>query len=129
MGALLGAGPDVAYDKRVLILKRFGLALWDVMASCVREGSMDADIDEESIVPNDFNGFFATHPGVRHVFFNGAKAEASFHRFVLPELAGGGLHFTRLPSTSSAHATLSMAQKLNAWRAVARVLSFSPARC
>jgi len=46
MGALFGAGSALAYGKRVSTLKGAGLALWDVMASCVREGSLDADIDE-----------------------------------------------------------------------------------
>jgi len=122
MGALFDAGPAVDYEKRVLLLKRAGLALWDVMASCVREGSLDADIDEDSIVPNDFHAFFETHPRVQHVFFNGAKAENCFHRYVRPHLSDRGLHFTRLPSTSPAHASLSLPQKVKAWRAVAQAL-------
>ena len=123
MGELFGAGPTVSYGKRVLILKRAGIALWDVMASCVREGSLDADIDEESIVPNDFHAFFAAHPQVKHVFFNGAKAESCFHRYVRPHLCAGGLNFTRLPSTSPAHASLSLPDKLKAWRTLANALA------
>jgi TDG/mug DNA glycosylase family protein len=119
MGALFGAGPAISYEKRVLILKRAGLALWDVMASCAREGSLDSDIDEASIMPNDFRAFFDAHPRVKHVFFNGAKAESCFHRYVRPHCSDRGLHFTRLPSTSPAHASLSLPQKLNAWRALA----------
>jgi double-stranded uracil-DNA glycosylase len=118
MGELFDAGPPVAYEKRVLLLKRVGLSLWDVMASCVREGSLDADIDEASIVPNDFAAFFRAHPRVKHVFFNGTKAETCFHRYVRPGLSDRGLTFTRLPSTSPAHASLSFAQKLQSWRAV-----------
>jgi hypoxanthine-DNA glycosylase len=118
MGALFDAGPAFAYGKRVLTLKRVGLALWDVMASCVREGSLDVAIDEASIVPNDFPAFFDAHPGVKHVFFNGAKAESCFHRYVRPHLSDRGLTFTRLPSTSPAHASRSFPQKLTAWRAV-----------
>lgn len=123
MGELFGAGPTVSYEKRVLILRRAGLSLWDVMASCVRDGSLDADIDEASIVPNDFHAFFDAHPRVKHVFFNGAKAEQCFYRTVRPHLADHGLHFTRLPSTSPAHASLSLAQKLKAWRVVADILA------
>jgi hypoxanthine-DNA glycosylase len=122
MGELLGAGPAVAYAKRVLLLRRAGLALWDVMASCVREGSLDSDIDEDSIVPNDFPAFFDAHPHVTQVCFNGAKAETCFHRYVRPHLSDHGLEFTRLPSTSPAHASLSMEKKLRAWRAVAEAL-------
>ena len=122
MGELFGAGPEVAYEKRILLLKRAGLALWDVMASCVREGSLDSDIDEASIVPNDFPAFFNAHPQITHVFFNGAKAETCFRRYVSPDLPDRGLQFTRLPSTSPAHASLSLQKKLAAWRAVAVAL-------
>ena len=123
MGELFGAGPTLAYGKRIQILRRAGMALGDVMASCVREGSLDGDIDEASIVPNDFRAFFAAHPQVEHVFFNGAKAEHCFHRYVRPQFSDRGLRFTRLPSTSPAHASLSLAQKLEAWRAVADALA------
>ncbi|MFL6580074.1 MAG: DNA-deoxyinosine glycosylase [Burkholderiales bacterium] len=122
MGVLFGTGPEMAYEKRVMTLRRAGLALWDVLASCAREGSLDSNIDEGSIVPNDFRTFFDAHPRVRHVFFNGAKAESTFNRYVRPELREGDLRFTRLPSTSPAHASLSLAHKLRAWRAVARAL-------
>ena len=122
MGELFDAGPALAYEKRVLLLQRAGLAVWDVMASCIREGSLDSDIDEASIVPNDFRAFFDAHPQIRHVFFNGAKAENCFRRYVSPGLADHGLKFARLPSTSPAHASLSMPQKLKAWRAVAAAL-------
>lgn len=123
MGELFGAGPTLSYQKRILILRRAGVALWDVMASCVRVGSLDADIDEESIVANDFHTFFDAHPRVKRVFFNGAKAETCFHKYVRPHLCDHGLRFTRLPSTSPAHASLSLPQKLKVWRAVADALA------
>jgi len=123
MGALFGAGPEIAYEKRITILRCAGLALWDVLASCAREGSLDTAIDEESIVPNDFRTFFDAHPNVQHVFFNGSKAESSFNRYVRPNLSERSLHFTRLPSTSPAHASLPLSRKLQAWRAVAQALA------
>src|SRR4051812_26217773 len=123
MGALFGAGPEMTYEKRVIALRRAGLALWDVLASCAREGSLDSNIDEGSIVPNDFRRFFDAHPRVRHVFFNGAKAEATFNRYVRPDLREGNLRFARLPSTSPAHASLPLSRKVQAWRAVARALA------
>ncbi|MEO8159524.1 MAG: DNA-deoxyinosine glycosylase [Betaproteobacteria bacterium] len=119
MGELFGAGPEMAYGERARMLRRAGIALWDVMASCEREGSLDTDIDEASIVPNDFAAFFDAHARIRHVFFNGAKAEISFRRHVLRQISSRDLRFTRLPSTSPAHASLSFAQKLKAWQALA----------
>ena len=119
MGKLFGAGPDLPYARRVRLLKRAGVAVWDVLASCTRGSSLDSDIDEKSIVANDFASFFRDHPRIERVFFNGAKAEASFRRHVLPGLAPTTLRFERLPSSSPANASWSHARKLRAWRIVA----------
>ena len=119
MGALFGAGPDLAYARRVRVLRHAGVALWDVLASCTRGNSLDSDIDEESIVANDFASFFRAHPRIQRVFFNGAKAEASFRRHVLPRLAATTLRLARLPSSSPANASWSLTRKLRAWRIVA----------
>ena len=121
MGELVGAGPDMAYRSRTALLKARGIALWDVLESCVRPGSLDSNIDESSLVPNDFNGFFQTHRCITRVFFNGAKAEESFRRHVLPGLGLGPerpLRYLRLPSTSPAHAAKTFGEKLAAWRAL-----------
>lgn len=123
MGDLLAFSRAISYAQRTRRLKRAGVAMWDVMACCEREGSLDSSIDDASIVPNDFRAFFANHARVRHVFFNGVKARDCFWRTVLPGLGVCGLRFARLPSTSSAHASLSLAGKLQAWRALVDALA------
>jgi TDG/mug DNA glycosylase family protein len=115
MVALFGLDPAAPYEIRVQALRARRVAVWDVLQSCVREGSLDASIDEE--VANDFAAFFAAHRAITHVFFNGAKAQASYRRHVPPEI-GRTMRYARLPSTSPAHASLSMARKLTAWRAI-----------
>jgi hypoxanthine-DNA glycosylase len=112
---LLRIDPQARYAARVKALKSSRVAVWDVLHSCVRQGSLDTMIEQE--VANDFAAFFRTHRGITHVFFNGAKAEASFKRHVLPEMKVK-LRFTRLPSTSPAHASLPFRRKLAAWRAI-----------
>lgn len=116
MGDLVGAGPGLPYASRVRILKSCGIAVWDVLASCTRDSSLDSDIDQASIVTNDFESFFLTHPDITDVFFNGAMAEKYFHGrgLSLPR----PLRFHRLPSTSPANAAMSYDQKLSAWAAV-----------
>lgn len=93
--------------------------------SCIRESSLDADIEEASIRPNDFLSFCSAHPNLECVFFNGVHAESSYRKYVLPLLGSefGYLKYQRLPSTSPAHASLSYEQKLAAWRHVMRVQS------
>ncbi len=111
MGALFGANPARSYPERLQILQDHHVALWDVLQSCEREGSLDSDIQCE--VAHDFARFFESHPHVSHVFFNGAKAENAFRLHVKDYPSH--LILTRLPSTSPAHAALSFAHKLSAW--------------
>jgi len=119
MAVLFEADATAPYEVRVAALRAHGIALWDVLKSCRREGSLDADVVESSIVPNAFPSFLRTHPQIRTVCFNGTKAEQSFHRYVLPKLGPlGDLAYYLLPSTSPARATMTRAQKLAAWRAV-----------
>ena len=118
MGDLLGAGPDLLYPERLEKLTKAGIALWDVIAACERESSLDADIVGTTVLPNDFSAFFAVHRSIDRIFFNGAAAEASFRRLVLPGLVGPERQLVRLPSTSPAHAGLQYAEKLAAWSAI-----------
>ncbi|HSG22867.1 MAG TPA: DNA-deoxyinosine glycosylase [Azonexus sp.] len=118
MGDLIGAGPELDYPHRLEKLQAAGFALWDVIAACERASSLDADIVSASVQANDFSAFFAVHRSIERVFFNGAAAETSFRRHVLPGLGESRLQLTCLPSTSPAHAARSYAEKLAAWSAI-----------
>jgi TDG/mug DNA glycosylase family protein len=117
MAELLGFDPDAAYQTRLDELKTARIALWDVLQSCTRIGSLDASINTDSITVNDFRGFFDTHDKIRTVLFNGTKAESAYRQYVLPSVSAVPVSYLRLPSTSPAHAALSYQQKLQAWRA------------
>ncbi len=117
MSELFAIDAAAPYERRVAALQKRRIALWDVLASCTRATSLDSHIDEASIAVNDFAGFFRTHVKIISICFNGAKAEQLYRRHVLPELdAAGELQYHRLPSTSPAHAALSHADKVEAWR-------------
>ncbi len=119
LGELVDARPDLPYQVRLQVLKANGIALWDVLKSCIREGSLDSDIDDTSIIANDFASLHQAYPDITYIFFNGAKAEACYRKHVLPSLSvATQLQYQRLPSTSPAHASLSPAQKLKAWEIV-----------
>ena len=117
---LLGADPGLAYAARTRLLKANGIALWDVLESCVREGSLDSAIEDSTVVANDFASFYRKHPRVSQVFFNGAKAESAYKRHVWATVreTGRPRKYMRLPSTSPAHAALSFEKKRDAWRTV-----------
>jgi TDG/mug DNA glycosylase family protein len=114
MGALFGAGPDLPYAERVGRLKDCKVAVWDVLQSCEREGSLDTAIRAEA--PNDFAAFFAAHPGIRTIGLNGGKAAASFRKHAASHLPPGAA-VSLLPSTSPAHAARTFDQKCALWRA------------
>lgn len=111
---VLGFAPDLPYADRLMILQANGIALWDVLAACHRPGSLDADIDDASMVVNDFAGFLQQHPHITRVCFNGAKAESSWRKQVQPVL-DLSLEFLRLPSTSPAHAGMPYEAKRALW--------------
>lgn len=127
MGELFGAGPKLSYAKRVAVLTAAGVAVWDVLAACRRQGSLDSAIEADSERPNDFAGFLEAHPRIGVVCFNGAKAEQVWKRHVAPRLREdarvaervAALDLLRLPSTSPAHASLDRSAKLAEWRALA----------
>ena len=120
LGELLGAGRDLPYSARLEVLKERGIVLWDVVHSCVREGSLDAAI--RWVEANDFRTLFAKYPSLRRVVFNGAAAERLFLRHVLPQLTErcSALELYRLPSTSPAHAGTTYEEKRRAWATALR---------
>jgi len=118
---LFGIGAELPYAGRCRRLVACRVAVWDVIGRCERRGSLDSGIETSSIVVNDFATFFRRHRRVGFVFFNGLKAEQVYDRHVRESAPGAGraLQYRRLPSTSPAHAALSVEDKLKQWRAVA----------
>lgn len=114
---LTGVVADLPYQQRLQALTSKGIALWDVIASCERVGSLDSAIRQEQV--NDFSTFFSQHPQLQAIAFNGAKAAQSFTRHVLPlQCVPSAVSLLTLPSTSPAHATLSFADKIQQWQQV-----------
>jgi hypoxanthine-DNA glycosylase len=125
MNEICGASPEFDYQHRVEVLQRSGIALWDVLQHCEREGSLDADIIVSSEVPNDIPGLLDHHPTIRAVAFNGRKAEQAFRKHIIPQLTAPQLeNLTQfpLPSTSPANANISKAEKLKRWLEIKRFL-------
>lgn len=110
LGAILNQPlPDVPYAARWPFVQAAGIGVWDVYATCEREGSLDSDI--RLGVPNDFVQLRTWAPQLQRICFNGQVA-ARFQR----EFARMGYTVSVLPSTSPAY-TLSFEKKLAVWRA------------
>lgn len=111
--------PVDTYAQRQKLIVKNNIVLWDTLKACVRQGSLDSSIKTDTIEVNDFAKLFKKHPAITHVFFNGGTAESVFKKHVqLPENIQRRLTFTRLPSTSPAHAGMTFKEKLKAWQAI-----------
>ena len=98
------------YATRLQVMLTHRLGLWDVYASCRREGSLDSAIEQAQL--NDLASLARIAPGLRAIVHNGGEsARAMVHTRAL------GLPVSRLPSTSPANASWSFERKLGAWRA------------
>ncbi len=115
--------PDSYPDRRQLLINH-QIALWDVIKSCQRPGSLDSAIRPDSIFANDFNSFFADHPAIQHILFNGNTAEKLFKQKVIPTLSNPyqSIPCSRLPSTSPTHAGMSLTSKQEKWQIIQQLI-------
>lgn len=112
MAALTGQAELVArpYEQRLQALIDARIALWDAVTTCVRSGSLDSAI--RAAEPSDLADLVSRLPGLRAIACNGDSS----HRQTLVLLPGAPWPILRLPSTSPAHAGMSLQGKQTAWR-------------
>ncbi|KVZ14097.1 DNA-deoxyinosine glycosylase [Burkholderia ubonensis] len=113
LGEVLGepALHELAYDARLERVLKHGIGIWDVLAACHREGSLDSAI--RNAKPNDFDALREHAPLLKKVCFNG-KAAGRFAEVI----GAAGYETLVLPSSSPANAMLSFEQKLALWRRI-----------
>ena len=99
------------YPERLEAARAHGLGLWDVYASCEREGSLDSAIANARV--NDLASLLRRAPKLEAIAHNGGESARAMR--VTRVL---GLPVYRLPSTSPANASWNFERKLAAWRAV-----------
>ena len=105
------SGEDLAglpYAQRLPRLLAHGFGLWDVLGACERAGSLDSAIRKPAA--NDFARLRELCPRLETVGFNGQTSGMFASQF-----ADEGYRTLVLPSTSPAHASLTLAQKLGHW--------------
>lgn len=85
------------YEKRLGFLLEHGIAIWDVIAECRREGSLDSRIRDEK--PNDIQQLLDSFPGLEVIIFNGLKAYQTYGKLIGFNLRPD-IDYVRLPSTS-----------------------------
>lgn len=102
------------FADRVALLQQNKIALWDVLANCDREGSLDSNIKNQ--IENDILGLLESHPKIKTIVFNGQQS----HKFFLKKFGKlAGIDLFVMPSTSPAH-TMKFEDKRKFWSQVIR---------
>lgn len=107
----------LSYEQRCQLVTDEGFGLWDVLASCVRPGSLDGSIVRTSEIPNPIHTLVAQHPELDRIVCNGRTAQTLFDRHIKPQLKIPLPEIVSVPSTSPAMATLSLEEKYATWSA------------
>lgn len=115
---LCGAVLDVdlaamPYESRLAALLEGGIGLWDVVRSGERRGSLDADL--RAVEGNPLRELAASLPDLVAVGFNGGTA-SRIGRSLLDTTTA--LALIDLPSSSPAHAAMTLAEKTDRWLAL-----------
>ena len=100
------------YSVRINILKKNHIAIWDVIDSCERKGSLDSEIKNEEA--NQIEELLESYPNIQAIFCNGGKSYKN-----LQKLLGKNFRIPihLLPSTSPLH-TISFERKFEEWKKV-----------
>lgn len=98
------------YAERIKILEKHHIALWDVIDSCERKGSLDSEIRNEEA--NKIEELLQNFPNIKAVFCNGQKSHKNLIKILGKNFR---LPIVVLPSTSPAYAGLSYFEKLKSW--------------
>lgn len=105
---------ELGFEQRYKVLKKNNIALWDVIAQCEREGSLDSAININTLTPNDFESFFEQYNNIQTVYCNGGTAYKLFKK----HFANLQKEVVQLPSTSPAYAAMKKQEKLEKWKII-----------
>ena len=102
-------------EAKIAFLKKYKIALWDMIKMCQREGSLDSNL--KNIEVNDIETLLKRYPNIQAIFFTGRKAQELYKR-----------HFSHLqiptyylPSPSPAFRAMSFEKKLQEWEKIKAV--------
>ncbi|MBK1897258.1 DNA-deoxyinosine glycosylase [Chryseobacterium paridis] len=97
------------YLERVSVLKKHHIALWDVIDTCERKGSLDSEIRNEEA--NHIEELLERYPNIKALYSNGGKSYKNLQKVLGKNYK---LPVILLPSTSPLH-TVSFEKKLEEW--------------
>ena len=103
IAGITGNPVPVEYDRKLDLLHKTGIGVWNVLHKARRKGSLDGAIQDG--VPNDIPGFIEKHQQLKVIAFDGKKAEALFNRYFLRR---SDIAYVSLPACSPANARFNL---------------------
>ena len=97
-------------DQKTWLLKACKFGLWDMIASCQRDNSLDSSLEDEKV--NDIEALIEQYPNINRIAFTGRKAEALYKT----HFSHLDVETTYLPSPSPAYAAMNFEQKVVQYR-------------
>ncbi len=111
MAKILKVPKPISYDDKIRMLENNNIALWDVLESAEREGSLDINIKNDK--PNDIINFLHKYPSIKTIGFNGKKAYEKFSEYF--DTNDLNIKLLVLLSTSPANCQFSDMQMIKDW--------------
>lgn len=102
---------ELEYESKIQLLLNNKFALWDVISSCEREGSLDSDIENE--IPNKIPELLQEYKNIEIICLNGNKAYSALKKY-FPELFQK-YQCCKMPSTSPANAKFKLQDLYTFW--------------
>lgn len=100
-----------SYEDRINTLLDNGYALFDVIKSCKREGSLDSNIKD--VMPNNIPALLKKYPKIKTICTNGTAAFEALYKY-FPDINDKAA-VIKMPSTSPANAAYRMEDLLTFW--------------
>lgn len=123
MGKICNANnlPELSYQKKLQILLKNKIALWDVIKSCNRNGSLDSNIKNE--IPNDISELLTQFPNIKIICLNGNKSFSAFKKHFPKLIEKYNCH--KMLSTSPANARYKLEELYKEWSKVINLVKTS----
>lgn len=112
MATVLGENTPESIGQKKAMLKKHGIALWDVLESCTIIGASDTSI--EDAVPNKISGL-VQKTKITRIFCTGATAHGLYQKYCARDV---GIDAARLPSTSGANCAVPFEKLVEAYKEI-----------
>ena len=98
------------HDQKMWLLKECKIGLWDMIATCQRESSLDSSLEDETV--NDIASFLESNPNIKKLAFTGRKSETLYKT----HFAHLDIETVYLPSPSAAFAKMTFDEKVSSYK-------------